>query len=191
VGNTYEVVLGHAPHNDLWPWTLFNAAKSFAVVADAATVKLGPLDVGSAHYLTILFLLAQSIELALKAFLRGRGTDQEKLKDIGHALPKALSTAVKVGFRPPHSADLKLLELLDTTYRVRKRLQYPVASSFKMPLVRPVRELAQLYLTEVLRAVCGLVDLRAVEGLAIDPVADYGSTTLEQFRVGAEGFERL
>ena len=184
----YVLTLGYAAGNDVWPVTLLDGALSFARIADAAVTNLGPVDNGSSDALTILFLLAQSIELTLKAFLQPRGYDQEKLRrEIGHDLPKALRAAVAVRFPQPHPSDEKLLQLLDDTYRGRRRLQYRVASALKLPLLRPVRELAEFYLVEVHRALTSrIADPREVRGLAIDPAADYGPTSLEQFRAGAE-----
>jgi hypothetical protein len=44
----------------------------------------------------------------------------------------------------------------------------------------PVRELAQIYLTEVhLVLTCSIADPDKVPGLKIDPAANYGTTTLE------------
>ena len=107
-------------------------------VADAAVANLGPADSGSSDGLTILFLLAQSIELSLKAFLQPRGYDQEKLRlKIGQDLPKALREAVGVGFSQPHPSDEKLLQLLDDTYRGR---QYRVGGA---PSLEQFRAAAQ------------------------------------------------
>ena len=196
----YVLTLGYGRDNDVWPVTLLQSALSFARVADAAVATLGPVGSASSEGLTILFLLAQSIELALKTFLLmprspPPGCNKEKYRydqrrlaiEIGHNLPKALSAAVALGFPLPHPSDEKLLDLLDDTYRERRRLQYRVASAFKVPLLRPVRELAQLYLTEVHRAATGTIaDPCQVPGLGIDPAADYGITSLEQLRAGAE-----
>lgn len=193
MGREYVLTLGYAQDNDVWPVTLLEGALSFARVTDAAVATFGPVDNGSSDALTILFLLAQSIELTLKAFLQPRGYDQEKLrKEIGHNLPKALRAAVSVRFPQPHPSDEKLLQLLDDTYRGRRRLQYRVASALRLPLLRPVRELAELYLVETHRALtCRIADPCEVRGLGIDPAADYGPTSLEQFRAGAENVPDL
>jgi hypothetical protein len=186
MGPEYVLTLGYGPENDVWPVTLLDGALSFARIADAAVANLGFVGDSSSDGLTVLFLLAQSIELALKAFLQPRGYDQEKLRlKIGHDLPAALRSAVEVGFPRPHPSDEKLLRLLGDAYQRRRRLQYRVASAMRLPLLRPVRELAEEYLMEVHRALtCSIADPSEVRGLAIDPAADYGATTLEQFRLG-------
>lgn len=190
---THVLTLGYGPENDVWPITLLEAALSFARVADAASANLGVVNSASSDGLTILLLLGQSIELALKAFLQPRGYDQEKLRQkIGHNLPKALNAAIEVGFPHRHPSDKKLLQLLDATYNGRRKLQYRVVSAINVPLLRPVRELAQVYLIEVHKAAtCSIADLEKVPGLAIAADADYGPTSLMQFRVGAENLHDL
>lgn len=192
---------GYGPRDAVWPITLLHAALSFARVADAAVISLGPVSAASADGLTVLLLLAQSMELSLKAFLlktlaQPKGYEEKGkeglTKKIGHSLPKALSAAVAIGFPPPHPSDEKLLQVLDTTYAAGRRLQYRVPGALRVPPLRPVRELAQLYLQEVHRwGHCGIADPRRVPGLGIDPAADYGVPSLEQFRIGAENLSDL
>jgi hypothetical protein len=196
--------MGFGPDDEEWPVTLLSSALSFVKVADAAVANLGQVGSATAEGLTILFLLAQSIELALKTFLLMRGSppsgsdkrdlrnDQKKrTRKIGHDLPTALHAAVSVGFPSPHPSDEKLLKLLSESYAGR-RLQYRAPGLRKVPLLRPVRELAQQYLTEVHRAAtCTIADPSQVPGLAIDPSADYGSTSLEQFRAYAQNVRDL
>ena len=65
-------------------------------------------------------------------------------------------------------------------------------SAIKLPLLRPVRELAQIHLTEVHRALtCSIADPDKVPGLKIDRAANYDATTLEQFRFGFDRAESL
>lgn len=200
----YEITMGYGPNDEEWPVTLLGSALSFVKVADAAVVNLGQVGSSTAEGLTILFLLAQSIELTLKTFLLVRGTppsgsderdlhnDQKKrTRKIGHDLPGALRAVVAVGFPRPHSSDEKLLVLLNDAYAGR-RLQYRAPGRRKVPLLRPVRELAQQYLTEVHRAATGtVVDPCQVPGLGIDPAADYGTLTLAQFRLTAQSVPGL
>ena len=85
----YALTLGYAADNDVWPVSLPEGAPGFARFADAAVADLRPVDNGSSDALTVLLLLAQSIELTLKAFLQPRGYNQEKLRrEIGHDLPR-------------------------------------------------------------------------------------------------------
>ncbi|MHB1766212.1 MAG: hypothetical protein ACYCS1_12010 [Gammaproteobacteria bacterium] len=197
--------MGYGPNDEVWPVTLLNTALSFARVADAAVARLGQISSATTEGLTILFLLAQSIELALKTFLlisleqscppdengphdRQKSREyQQALKAIGHDLPKALRAVVAGGFPRPHSSDEKLLVLLNDAYAGRRRLQYRAPGRRNVPLLRPVRELAQQYLSEAHRAATGtVVDPCQVPGLGVDPAADYGAMTLEQFRLTAQ-----
>ncbi len=193
----YVRTMGYGPDNEVWPVTLLDGALSFARIADAAVANLGSVSNGSSDGLTILFLLAQSIELTLKTFLlmshsEPSAHNQDQLKKIGHNLPKALKAAIAAGFPHAHPSDKRLLELLGNAYGTGRRLQYRPPGSRKVPLLRPVRELAQQYLTEVHRvATCTIADPSQVPGLAIDPSADYGSTSLEQFRAYAQNVRDL
>ena len=187
----YDITLGYGPDDDVWPVTLLEAALSFARVADGAVANLGPAGSASSDGLTILFLLAQSIELALKTFLlltrsQPRGYDPNRLKKIGHNLPSALTAAIAVGFPRAHPSDERLLGLLNDTYCAGRRLQYRPPGKLKLPLLRPVRELVQLYLTEVHRAAtCGIADPDQVPGLSINAGAHYGGPSLDEFRADA------
>jgi len=77
-------------------------------------------------------------------------------------------------------------------YRKPRKLQYRVVSALKVPFLRPVRELAQLYLTDVhWIATCTIADSCQVPELGIDPAADYGAMSLGQFRARAEKLDGL
>ena len=100
----HVVTFGYGRTDDLWPFTLLDGARSFAAVADAAVVRLGRPDAGGPHYLTILFLLSQAIENALKSYLLIRGVTEDELMKIGHDLPRVLArTRAQAGRRntPP------------------------------------------------------------------------------------------
>jgi hypothetical protein len=53
-------------------------------------------------------LFCQAFELILKSFILSTGEDQQITFKIGHKLNKALSTAVRLGYRPSHP-DLDLM----------------------------------------------------------------------------------
>ncbi len=96
------VTFGYGRTNDLWPFTLIDGARSFAAVADAGVVRLGRPDAGGPHYLTILFLLGQAIENALKSYLLIRGVTEGELVKIGHDLPRVLGqTEIGTWFDEP------------------------------------------------------------------------------------------
>jgi len=175
------VILGYGPETDLWPMTLHQSAQSFAAVADAAVSQLGRLDDSSSLYLTVLFLLAQAIELALKAFLRFGGYSEDQLVDLGHDLARLVYKARELGLpKPHHPADVRLLELLNDTYLQQRKLQFQRASEIRLPLMRPVRELAAEY-------ICSFPLSQISPISSIDPAADYGGPSLADFRSQARG----
>lgn len=176
---------GYAPTNDLWPFTLIDGARSFAAIADAAVVRLGLPETGGPHYLTILFLLSQAIESALKSYLLFHGVTEGELLKIGHNLPRVLARAESAGWPRQHPADHFLLKMIDGCYRHQKQLQYHRARELTLPLLRPVRELAHEYIGgHRIRSSDELVNA-STAGWWIDPEANYGGTTLAQFRSGA------
>jgi hypothetical protein len=189
------VTLGYESPDDLWPFTLLNAAASFAAHADLAVARMGTPQASGPHYLTVLFLLAQSIELALKAFLRAKGSSESDLERIKHNLPKALNEAVAAGFPARDPADVQLLDLLDTTYAKQKALQYHRASEMTLPVLRPTRELADMYIAHTYKSMLGEDNFQrtlsqggeSAYGLSIYSEADYGSVSLEEFRTAAKG----
>lgn len=179
------VTFGYGPTNDLWPFTLIDGARSFAAVADAGVVRLGRPDPGGPHYLTILFLLSQAIETALKSILLMRGVTETELMKIGHDLPRVLAHTEAAGWPAPHPADHFLLKVIDGCYRHQKQLQYHRARELKLPLLRPVRELAHKYIGPHFRLGPDRPVSASTAGWSIDPEADYGGPTLAQFREAA------
>jgi hypothetical protein len=182
---------GYDRTNDLWPFTLIDGGRSFAAVADAGVVGLGRPDAGGPHYLTILFLVSQAIENALKSHLLIYAVTEGELMKIGHDLPRALARTETAGWPAQHPADHFLLKVIDGCYRQQKQLQYHRAREMTLPLLRPVRELAHEYISRLraplLRGSSAhdeIVDASSA-GWSIDPEADYGGPTLAQFREGA------
>jgi hypothetical protein len=185
------VAFGYGPDNDLWFHTLLDSARSFVAIADAAVARLGRPDAGGPHYLTILFLLSQGIENALKSYLLIRGVTEKELIKISHDLPRVLALAEATGWRTSHPADRFLLKVIDDSYRSQKKLQYHRASAMTLPLLRPVRELVHEYIRRLQAPLLqGSTDNdgppnASTAGWSIDPEADYGGPTLDQFRDGA------
>ena len=184
------VSFGYNPDNDVWPMTLLMGARSSAAAADATVRALGPLAASHPVYLTTLFLLGQSIETSLKAYLCLRGFNETQLVRAGHNLPGVLRLAAKFGFPKPHAADLRLLELLNTTYSGQRKLQYHRASAMTFPMLAPTRELAAEYIVHSHKFMAGPVSLLAdrspdAYGLYIDPNAKYGGPTLTEHRANA------
>ena len=168
------LTLGYGTKDDLWPSTLHAGAQSFLKVADAAVTQLGEPTDGDG--LTILFLLAQSIELSLKTYLRACSLTEEQLIALDHRLTAALDAAEKERFPKRSATDRKLLGLLDLSYGTGL-LRYRRASEMTMPILRPVRELAGEWLV--------LTAIGKIESPSI-PEA-YEGPSLAEMRKGAEG----
>jgi hypothetical protein len=182
----HVVTFGYGRTNDLWPFTLLDGARSFVAVADAAVVRLGRPDAGGPHYLTVLFLLSQAIENALKSNLLIGGVTEDELMKIGHDLPRVLVRTESAGWPTQHRADHFLLKVIDGCYRHQKQLQYHRAREMTLPLLRPVRELAHEYIGRHRRSSPNDEPVNAsTAGWSIDPAADYGGPTLTQFREAA------
>lgn len=186
-----KITFGYGPDNDLWFFTLLDGARSFAAVADAAVARLGRPDASGPHYLTVLFLLSQTIENALKSYLLIRGVTESELIKIGHHLPRVLARAETAEWRTLHPADRFLLKVIDGSYRSQRKLQYHRAGEMTLPLLRPVRELVHEYIGRLRAPLLqrsshndGPPNASAA-GWSIDPDADYGGPTLQQFRQGA------
>jgi hypothetical protein len=181
----HVTTFGYDRTSDLWPFTLIDGARSFAAIADAGVVRLGRPDPGGPHYLTILFLLSQAIESALKSNLLIRGVTEAELMKIGHDLPRVLAQTEAAGWPTQHPADHFLLKVIDGCYRHQKQLQYQRAREMKLPLLRPVRELAHEYIGPHRRVSSPELVNASTAGWSIDPEADYGGPTLAQFREAA------
>ena len=133
----------------------FDRARSFAAAADAMVAEFCPDGSLRLHMPVIAFLLAQSVELALKGFLLEKQFTLDKIKnELGHSLPKARTAAEQLGFSKPAVYDRHLFELLDKAYRHEqnypKKLQYPPCDGFlTIPSLKALRELSVEILGEV------------------------------------------
>lgn len=133
----------------------FDRARSFAAAADAMVAEFCRDGSPRLHLPVIAFLLAQSIELALKGFLLEKKWTFDKIKnELGHSLPKARAAAEQLGFGKPAAYDCHLFELLDKAYRHEqhypKKLQYPPSDGFlTIPSLKALRELSVEILGEV------------------------------------------
>jgi hypothetical protein len=93
----------------------------------------------------VLFLVGQSIELVLKAYLLSRDVPLRKLRyDYGHNLHRSLRKAKELGLselvelRPD---ELETIEVLDRLYS-SKQLQYIVTGSKVFPVFGPLQRAA-------------------------------------------------
>jgi hypothetical protein len=88
------------------PLEFLDRARGFTAAADAASTSLsrGIKTSLPSHAVIapVAFLLAQSIELALKAFLLHKGYPFAKLRTLSHSIPKAMGDAQGLGFSTPH-----------------------------------------------------------------------------------------
>lgn len=93
----------------------------------------------------VLFLVGQSIELALKAFLLSRGVPLRKLRcDYGHNLHRSLRKAKELGLSTLVELDadeLSTIEVLDDLYSSRQ-LQYIVTGKKAFPMRCPLQRAA-------------------------------------------------
>ena len=91
------------------------------------------------------FLLGQSIELALKGFLRGLGASEKDLKNLSHDLDKALQEAEKKGLQNLVSLsdnDRGNIALLNVYYQ-SKDLQYTLSGFKRYPNLDKIFDIAK------------------------------------------------
>jgi hypothetical protein len=141
------------------------------------------------------FLLAQSIELALKAYLlHKRYPFYDLKKKLGHSIPTTMSEAETLGFRTLHGYDKYVCDLLDKAYRTEngnaKKLQYPAHDgSMVIPSLRALRELTATIIDEVAISLWGratydgaLMAPESYDGLRIPTDAAYSGPSLVEQR---------
>jgi HEPN domain-containing protein len=93
----------------------------------------------------LLFLIGQSMELSLKAYLRGIGYSEGQLKDIGHDLDKSVKHCEKHGISEYYrfsDADSELIYLMNLPYK-SKDLQYVKTGLKERPSVVPSLNFAE------------------------------------------------
>jgi hypothetical protein len=93
----------------------------------------------------IVFLIGQSIELSLKAFLRGVGFADSELRKINHDIEKAFRVAKDNGLEGifnEESDDLTIIRLINSAYK-SKDLQYVKTGMKTRPALEPSLELAR------------------------------------------------
>jgi hypothetical protein len=94
----------------------------------------------------VMFLVGQSIELALKAFLLARGVELRKLrsKAYGHGLHRSLRKAKELGLPSLiklSDEEATAIDLLDALYS-SKQLQYIVTGPKVFPVFGPLERAA-------------------------------------------------
>jgi len=96
-------------------------------------------------FIITYFLLGQSLELALKAFLRGKGQTKEFLKAVGHDLMTAVEESQRVDLGTLITLDPQersTIGFLNNLY-ASKDLQYPESGSKHYPPIVEVFKVAR------------------------------------------------
>jgi hypothetical protein len=110
--------------------------------------QFGPIAPDGANH-----LLAMSIEVALKAFLREQGLDVHEIKTkYGHDLIKLLRQAEQRGLRALQPNEQDLLSLLNDLFLSRE-FEFTVTGARQFPTFSALRELACSILGEVLKTI--------------------------------------
>ena len=103
----------------------------------------------------VYYLVCHSIELILKAFLRGSGEELEGLKKIGHDLNRCLNKAEKKGINQYYCFTQSQKEAIDliNDYYGSKELEYISTGSKTFPKYKILDEIADGLLAS-LRGYC-------------------------------------
>jgi len=139
-------ITSHNDPNRTTPIGLCRYACEFMEAALAADSKMGRRDgFEIVAPIPVLFLVGQSIELALKAFLLSRGVPLRKLRyDYGHNLHRSLRKAKElelfalVTLSPEEVATIDVLDALYSS----KQLQYIVTGGKTFPIFGPLQRAA-------------------------------------------------
>lgn len=136
----------HDNPNRTTPIGLCRYACEFMEAAIAADSKMGRRDgFEIVAPIPVLFLVGQSIELALKAFLLSRGVPLRKLRyDYGHNLHRSLRKAKELDLSALVTLspeELATIEVLDVLYS-SKQLQYISTGAKTFPMFGPLQSAA-------------------------------------------------
>lgn len=136
-------------------------AVEFMQAAQAADEAMGTKSGhGIVAPIPVMFLVGQSIELALKAYLLHRGVSLREIrKDCGHELHRSLRKAKELGLLSHidlSAEEHSVLTLLDALYST-KQLQYIVTGAKRFPVFGPLERAA----LRLLHAICPLVGYTA------------------------------
>ena|SRR5437667_697572 len=129
------------------PVGLARYAAEFFEVALAADDKLGKREgYEIIAPIPVMFLVGQSIELALKAYLVFKGVELRTLRrDYGHELHRSLRKAKELGLFDVvalSEEEEKVIELLDSLYST-KQLQYIVTGAKTFPVFGPLQSVTR------------------------------------------------
>ncbi len=143
--------------------TLLDGARMYAAAADAVNDKLP----NSLHVLS--HLIATSIELALKAYLRHFEYTEKQLKKIGHDLKGLFDAACKIGFEYTGSRNFVLYV---SGFNYSKRFfVYPEKGNMNIIMPWRLRQMADELIREVYSVIHGYEEYKKnskEQGLFID-----------------------
>ncbi len=109
----------------------------------------------------VMFLIAHSIELALKAYLRSVDVSLDDLKKLSHNLSKCWEKAVKSGIEEHiklTNEDLKVLEIINNLHKSND-LRYIRTGYKEFPVFGPLEVLAK----KLLDSICPIVGYQPVK----------------------------
>lgn len=131
----------------LTPGTLVDGARMYAAAADTVNDRFP----NALHVLS--HLLGMSIELALKAFLRHKGTSASDLRLLGHDLSALLGACEWAGLERTGSRHFRL-GVLGLNYK-RRTFAYPQEGILRVISPWSLREITREIVEEVFSAVHG------------------------------------
>ena len=108
----------------------------------------------------VMFLVAHSIELALKAYLRDQGLSVDDLRERGHRLEECWQLAIKHGVEDHvqlTKEDLSVLQLISDLH-ASTELRYIQTGFKRLPVFGPLQQLAR----KLLDTICPLVGYRGL-----------------------------
>ncbi len=106
----------------------------------------------------VMFLVAHSIELALKAYLRDRGLSLDELRERGHRLDECWKLAIEHGVEDLVQLtqdDVGVLKTINDLH-ASTQLRYIQTGFTQFPVFGPLQELAR----KLLDAICPFVGYR-------------------------------
>lgn len=138
-------------------------AKDYYEAAEGADELLGdrPGYEGFAPF-PVMHLVAHSIELILKAYLRHRGRSVKDITNLGHELVECWKEACQLGLKDHvtlSEENLKILQLISHLH-FSNQLRYIKTGWKKLPRYGPLQDLAE----KLLDAICPVIGYQEWEG---------------------------
>jgi hypothetical protein len=134
--------------------SLIDGARMYAASADAVNARYPSCIFPISH------LLCTSIELSLKAFLRHKGANEDRLMKLGHDLPLILKEAVAVGLLDTGSR-MYVLTVVGQNH-LEKTFVYPEQGLMDSIATWRLRAMCHELLVEAFTAIKGASDFAAM-----------------------------